>query len=303
MKTKLDGLIAASYTPMNEDGSIRLESIPAMVDHLEAAGVSGVFVCGSTGEGLNLTLAERKQVASAYVEAAHARLKTIVHVGHHCLEDSCELARHAAEIGADCFSSLAPCYYPIGDARTLLDTVAKIAASVPEMPFYYYHIPPLTGIELDLHAFLEMADNSIPNLAGVKYTSFRADEFRRCLSSFGTRYDMVWGFDEMMLAALPMGAKAFIGSTFNLAAPLYMELIEHFNAGRMQEAQILQAMAIEMIHAINSAPFHPAMKGLLSRTGIPMGPARLPLSNPAPEAIDLIWQRIGEIGIVEKCGL
>lgn len=299
---KLEGLIAASYTPMKSDGSINLESIPAMVDHLESTGISGIFICGSTGEGLSLNIAERKQVAEAYIDAAKGRLTTIVHVGHHCLADACALADHAAEIGADCLSSLAPCYYPIDSPRTLTDTVAKIAAAAPELPFYYYHIPPLTGITVDLHAFLEVAKDEIPNLAGVKYTSFRADEFRRCMESFGSRYDMVWGFDEMMLAALPMGAEAFIGSTFNLAAPLYNELIEHFNAGRMKEARKLQVMAIEMIHAINFAPFHPSMKQLLTRIGVATGPARLPLANPGAEEIDRIWQRIEEIGIAAKCG-
>ena len=105
---KLTGLIAATYTPFREDGSVNLDLIPAMIDYMIESGVSGFYVCGSTGEGESMSVEERKQVAQASVSATKGRLPVVVQVGHNSVESACELARHAAEVGADAISTLPP---------------------------------------------------------------------------------------------------------------------------------------------------------------------------------------------------
>lgn len=290
--TKQEGLVAATYTPMYGDGTLCLEAIPAMVDHLERQGVAGLFACGSTGEGMNLAMDERREVAAAYVAAARGRIRAFVHVGHNCLDEACELAVHAEEIGADAVSALAPNYYPLTDNQALVDSVARIAAAAPNLPFYYYHIPALTGINTDILDFLDRAVDCIPNLAGVKFTSYSADVYLTCRERFGEAIDMVWGYDEMLLPGLAMGARGAIGSTFNFATPLYLALMRSFDEGRIAEARELQALAIRMIRAFYTLPFHPAVKGLLSRLGVPCGPCRLPLPQVSEQDLDRIWKEL-----------
>src|ERR1041384_7591869 len=94
---KLDGLIAASFTPFHEDGSVNFEMIPGVVNKLIADGLKGIFVCGSNGEGPNMTTAERMQVSEAFIKAADKKIKIIVHVGHSCIADARALAAHANE--------------------------------------------------------------------------------------------------------------------------------------------------------------------------------------------------------------
>src|SRR5690554_2274667 len=108
---RIGGLIAATFTPMKEDGSINLEPIGPIVDQLIEDGVEGLYVCGSTGEGPSLTTEERCRVAAAYTEAAAGRIPVIVQVGHTSLEDARHLAAHARRIGADAISAVAPYYY------------------------------------------------------------------------------------------------------------------------------------------------------------------------------------------------
>ncbi|HXO77976.1 MAG TPA: dihydrodipicolinate synthase family protein, partial [Puia sp.] len=100
---KIEGLIAAAFTPFYEDGSVNKDMIPLLVDKLVGDGVAGIFVCGSNGEGPNMTIAERKLVAAEFVKAAAGRLKIIVHVGHSSIAEARDLAAHAAEIKADAF--------------------------------------------------------------------------------------------------------------------------------------------------------------------------------------------------------
>ncbi len=277
MEYRLKGLIAATYTPMHEDGSLALEQVPAMVERLERAGVAGLYICGSTGEGMSLSGDERRAVAEAYVRTVAGRLPTIVQVGHNSSIEARDLAAHAQQIGADAISAAAPSYFKANSVEVLADCMAQIAAGAPQLPFYYYHIPAFTGLTLDMAAFLPLAAKRIPNLAGMKYTAPTVFEFQACLELEGGRFDCVWGCDEMLLSALAIGAQAAIGSTYNIAAPLYKRIMGAFARGDLAEARRLQLLSVQLIRAINRYPFHPAIKQVLTMQGIPCGPCRLPL--------------------------
>ena len=124
---KLTGLIAATYTPFREDGSVNLDLIPAMIDYMIDSGVSGFYACGSTGEGESMSVEERKQVAQAFVSATKGRLPVVVQVGHNSVESACELARHAAEVGVDAISTLPPTYFKPASVDLLVDFIARVS--------------------------------------------------------------------------------------------------------------------------------------------------------------------------------
>ena len=121
MKKTLNGLIAAPFTPFNQDGSLALATVPAFAALLAHNGVSGAFVCGTTGEGCSLTNAERRSVAEAWRAATPPQLALIVHVGHLSLGDARELARHAQEIGADAIATIAPGFFKPAGPLELAD--------------------------------------------------------------------------------------------------------------------------------------------------------------------------------------
>ncbi len=150
---QLRGLIAATFTPMHANGSLALEQIPPMVDALLRDGVSALYVVGSTGEGPSLMTSERKRVAEAFVEAAASRVPVVVQVGHNSLADAAELAAHSAEIGADAISATPPSYFRPATLDDLIACMRQVADAAPQLPFYYYHIPMRTGVEVDLVAF------------------------------------------------------------------------------------------------------------------------------------------------------
>jgi N-acetylneuraminate lyase len=299
MNRQLTGLIAATYTPMHGDGSLALGEIPKLVAHLERAGVSGIYVCGSTGEGMSLTGEERRQVTEAFVAAASPRMATIVQVGHNSLAEARELAGHAQEIGADVISATAPSYYKITTNEMLVECMAEVAAGAPKLPFYYYHIPILTGATLDMARFLELAGERIPTLAGLKYTAPQIHEFQACRDLLGSRWDIVWGTDEMLLSALVVGARGAIGSTYNIAAPLYNQLIEAYQAGELVEAQRLQAISIRLIALLKKYPFHAAVKCLLSQYGVACGPCRTPQESLTAETEQQLLDELEASGFSE----
>ncbi|HNY80064.1 MAG: dihydrodipicolinate synthase family protein [Sedimentisphaerales bacterium] len=299
MAYRLTGLIAATYTPLCEDGSLHLDLVPAMVDFLERSGVTGIYICGSTGEGMSLSGDERRAVAEAYVQVAKGRLKTIVQVGHNSLAEAAQLAGHARWIGADAISATAPSYFKVGSIEVLADCMAQVASGAPDLPFYYYNIPSLTGVALDMVSFLPVAAARIPNLVGMKYTAPTVFEFQACLELEGGRFDCVWGCDEMLLSALAAGARGAIGSTYNTAAPLYRRLMEAFERGDLAEARRLQSLSIQMVRAINRCPFHPAMKQILAMSGLDCGPCRLPLPRVDTAQVEQLRRDLNTLGFFD----
>lgn len=272
----LTGLVAATYTPFDTKGDVNTAAVRPMVNHLLASGISGLYVCGSTGEGISLTSDERRQVAQAFVEAAEGRVPVIIQVGHNSLAEARQLAAHAKQIGADAISATCPSYFKVTDVAALTACMAEVAGAANELPFYYYHIPALTGSTMNLVEFLQQGMESIPNLVGIKYTDTKLYEFQQCLEIEGGRFDVVWGCDEMLLGAWATGAQAAIGSTYNIAAPLYVQLIQALARGDLDEARRWQSRSVNMIHTIKQFPFHSAMKAVLAMNGMDLGECRLP---------------------------
>lgn len=276
----LQGLIAAPFTPMHEDGSLNLTMIPDYYKFLKENGVKGAFICGSTGEGVSLTLNEKKLVAEAWVKAnTDDDFKVITLVGGTCMDDCKELAKHAHTIGLYAIAFTSPSYFKPADVGMLAECCKAVADVIPGMPFYYYHIPVLTGGNYSMFELLKAVDNKIDNFVGIKYTHEDLMDFLACTQYNHKKFDMLWGRDECMLAALATGAKGAVGSTFNYAAPLYNELISAFNTGNLELAQTLQQESIAMINLLGKYGGIATGKAYMKLVGIDCGKFRLPVRN------------------------
>lgn len=281
MNLHLKGLIAAPFTPMQVDGSLNLDLIPDYYQFLKQNGVNGAFICGSTGEGVSLTISEKKQVAEAWASCARDDQSFTIMplLGGTCIADCIELAKHAQQIGLDAVSFTSPFYFKPANVEMLAECIIAIAETVPEMPFYYYHIPVLTGVGLPMFDLLKVLDGRLPNFAGIKYTHEDFMDFQSCLNFQNGKYDMLWGRDENMLSALAVGAKGAVGSTFNYAAPLYHELIEAFEQNDMEKAGALQQKSIDMIRLLGKYGGISVGKAYMKVVGLDCGTFRLPVKN------------------------
>ena len=294
---QLHEFVAAVHSPFHTDGSIAPEVVLTQAAFLAANGIKTVFVTGSTGECHSLTCAERIALFDAWAAAAPAQnLSVIGHVGSNSLEDARTLARRARELELSAISALAPSYFKPATLSDLIDWCAAIATEAPALPFYYYDIPSLTGVTLPVEGFLAEAPARIPNLAGSKFTNPDLVSYRRSLDVAGDRFDLPWGMDEALLAALATGARGGVGSTYNWSLQLYLDLTNAFRRNDLAEARRLQSTSIAMIDAIAGAGFMGASKALMRRLGVPVGPARAPLTNPTDKQIDAVVARLDELG-------
>lgn len=282
MKSKhIEGLVAAPFTPMHTDGSLNLRIIPSYYQMLKLNGVTGAFICGSTGEGVSLTQAEKKEVAAAWAAAAGADPDFIVMtlLGGTSIADCKELALHAQSVGLDAISFTAPFYFKPANVKQLAQCCMEVASVVPDMPFYYYHIPVLTGVNFAMIDLLKELHGQLPNFRGIKYTHEDFMDFLSCLHFADGKYDMLWGRDENMLPALALGTKGAVGSTYNYAAPLYNDMIKAFNKGDLPKAQQLQQLSIDMIRLLGKYGGIATGKAFMKLIGLDCGEFRLPVKN------------------------
>lgn len=297
---KLHGLIAAPYTAFQKDGSLNLAFIEKQAEALIANGVMGAFVCGTTGEGVSLTSAERMQVAERWQQVAGDKLRVIVHVGHTCLTEARALAAHAQKINAAGVSNCAPFFFKPANLTDLAAFCAEVAAVAPELPYYYYHIPSMTGVSLPAAGFLRAASPLIPNLAGVKFTYENLMDYAECVRLEDGRFDAVFGRDEILVAGMSMGAKGAIGSTYNFAAPIYHRIIAAFDRGDLIAAQVEQARANAMIDVLIRYGGLTAGKAIMRLIGLDCGPVRLPLSDLSPAQQEALRRDLEGVGFFDN---
>ena len=228
-------------------------------------------------------------------------MPVFVQVGHNSIEESVELAIHAASVGADFISACAPSYFRPNTVPSLVACMAQIAGAAPDLPFYYYHIPRLTGADLDMVEFLRQSDSAIPSLAGIKYSDLKLFEFQACQAFEQGRYDILWGCDEMLLAALATGAKGAVGSTYNFAAPVYQQVIDYYQRGEMANAQAAMFRAVELVNLLNGrhGPIHSCMKSLMGMLGLDCGGCRLPMGAISSEAAAALKTDLTALGFFD----
>ncbi|MDP7049413.1 MAG: dihydrodipicolinate synthase family protein [Verrucomicrobiota bacterium] len=296
----MDGLIAAVHTPMRDDFSVNYDCVPAQAEYLGKAGVTGVFVTGTTGECHSLSTDERINLFEAWGRVAHLNgLKFVAHVGHNNLPDSQSMVRAAVENGADAMSAMAPNFFKPADAAALCDWFAQVVEPAPDLPFYFYDIPGMTGVTINTSEFVQLASEKISGFVGVKYSNPDRDQLSAILNTNGCVPDMLFGCDEELLDGLHLDCRGAVGSTYNFSAPLYRRIIDAFDSGDIETAQRDQAKSAEMVRTIAKYNYIPGAKAVMAMVGVDCGPARLPLRDLSPQSVVNLKQDLKSIGFFD----
>ena len=273
---RIKGMIVAPFTGFTADGEVDLSKVRLQKQFYKDNGAAGAFVCGTTGEGSALTMQERKLLFSEWAKYKDPDFTLIAFLGGTSVKECHELALYARECGLDAVALTAPYYQKPANVHDLCNFCAEVASAVPDMPFYYYHIPCLNGVNFPMYDLLKEMDARIPNLGGIKYTYETMMDYQLCLNFKDRKYDILWGRDEMLLPALAIGAQAYVGSTYGYHAPVYNEIVRLFNEGRITEAAELQLTANRFIELLGKYG-NGCGKAFMKAAGLDLGPCRAPL--------------------------
>lgn len=300
---KIQGLINAPFTPFYENGEVNLEPIDAYCQMLVKNGLKGVFINGSSGEGYMLTLEERMMLAEKWMSAAPKDFKVIVQVGSTIVKDSHKLAQHAQKIGAFGIGAMASPFPKVGRVEELVKYCEEIACGAPNLPFYFYHIPALSGVFLPMLPFLEAVDGRIPNFAGIKYTFESIYEYNQCMLYKNGKFDMLHGQDETILPALAMGgAQGGIGGTTNYNGRELTGIIEAWKKGDLETAREKQNFSQDVINVIvNYRGNIVGGKRIMKLIGLDLGKNRTPFRNMTDEEEAAMKKELEAIHFFERC--
>ncbi|MED6279824.1 hypothetical protein CHARACLAT_004695 [Characodon lateralis] len=298
---KVTGLLAATFTPFTAQGEVNLSVIGPYVDYLtEKQGIKGIFVNGTTGESMSLSVAERKLLAEEWCQRAKGRMdNVIVHAGCMSLKDSQDLARHAADIGADGIAVISPSFFKPRTAESLRKFLQEVASAAPTLPFYYYQIPSLTGVNVPVRDVIEDIEKLIPSFRGVKFSGSDLLDLGQCVTYSQPRWSILYGVDEQLLAGLAMGANGAVGSTYNYIGRYVNQLISAFETGDLVRARTIQFKIQELLgYAIKLGFDIGVNKQLMAKvSGLFLGPPRLPVMPCSPAHAQLIAQKYHSIFI------
>ncbi|MBO0800212.1 MAG: dihydrodipicolinate synthase family protein, partial [Blastocatellia bacterium] len=248
-------------TPFAADGRFDERSFEKLLAFLYGAGVHGVYLCGSTGEGMLQQVEQRKRVTEAAVRNSPEGKKVIVHVGASTTAEALELARHAAVTGAHLISSLPPIggNYSFAEIRSYYQRLAANS----ELPLLVYYFPELAPAVKTADQILELA--ALENVVGLKFTEYDLYTMLRLKQSGATIF---YGRDEMLAAGLLFGADGGIGSFYNLIPGLFLQLWELARTGCWDEMREFQQTINDFITITLRYPLFPALKAMLGWTGI-----------------------------------
>lgn len=296
----LRGLVAATHTPLHTDGSLHLDVVERQAAHLMANRVFFAFIGGTTGECHSLSLEERLSLAQRWSDVARGTdLRVVVHVGANCLSDAKVLAAQAENVGAMGVAALAPSYFKPRSLETLIACVSDIALAAPVTPFYFYDIPSMTGVAFSMPDFLEQARDKIPNLAGIKFTNPDLMAFQACLRADEGIWDLPFGCDEFLLAALALGARGAVGSTYNFAAPIYHRIMAAFEKGDFITARDEQFRSVQLVQLLSRFGYMGAAKAVMGMLDVPVGPPRLPNGSLTTEQSRQLRSQLDSLGFFD----
>lgn len=295
----MKNLIAATYTPLHPDGTLHRDIIKAYGQFLKFNKVSGAFVNGTTGDFVSLSTRERKQLIETWSQHKPEDFFLTNHVGHTNLREAQELAAHSENL-VDAICVLPPYYFKPKTLDSLMFYCSEIAKCAPSIPFYYYHIPVLTGADFPMIDFLELAVKAIPNFAGIKYSQYNTTDFAKCLNFNQGAHNILFGVDEKLVTSLPLGATGWVGSTYNHLAPLYYKIISSYQNGNEQKANELQEKAVFFVESLDKiSGFNGAGKSFMRLFGLDMGPSRYPHNTMTEDQLRTAMRALDDHGISE----
>jgi N-acetylneuraminate lyase len=286
------GVWPAIVTPFGARGGVDEKVARGFVDYLLARGVEGFYVCGSTGQGPVMSVAERKQMTTAVIEQVAGRVPVIAQVGALAIPDAVDLAHHARDAGAAAVSSWIPPIY--ADAESLCAYYTALAAAVPDLPM----LPYVSGGAVSPLALIKRLA-PIPNLGGTKYTGPNMFELKAVVDLRASDWSIFSGMDEQCVYGAQAGAHGCIGSTMNVMPGIYKRIRAHVVAGQLAPALELQARANRVTATMIAAGYDGALREAIGVLGFDCGDPRLPGKRMDAAARKALRADLAKVGFEE----
>ena len=292
---KYKGILPAFYACYDPDGRVSEERVRALAGYFVEKGVKGIYVNGSSGECIYLSVEERKRILESVMEVARGKLTVICHVACNNTADSCELAAHAQSLGVDAIAAIPPIYFHLPE-HAIAAYWNEISDAAPDTDFVIYNIPQLAGVSLTMPLFHKMLENK--RVIGVKNSSMPTQDIQMFKAEGGEDVVIFNGPDEQFVAGRAIGAESGIGGTYGVMPELFLRMDECLIAGKTDEARRIQYDANRVIYRMCEAKgsMYAVIKEVLRvNENIDIGTVRAPMPDLFPEDLEIARDAAGMI--------
>ena len=292
------GISAPQLTPFTADGRVDPERYALLSQKLSDAGLTGIFVCGTTGEFVNLTMAERKELLKAARAGAGSKTRLMYNVTALNLEDLRSLIEWAKANGADCLSVTPPFYHGY-DAAALTAYFRTVAHMAEGMPVYLYNIPGMVK-NVITPAVLKSVCDACENVRGLKDSSMDYQTFLEFQLAVGDDedFELITGNDAQVLTALEGGGAGGVIAMASVFPELCQSIYDLWASGRKDEAKKAQTTVMQLRSLVRRVMPIMAHKEVLRLTGFEMGPARFPLRELTPAEKDEVRRTLSALQLI-----
>jgi dihydrodipicolinate synthase/N-acetylneuraminate lyase len=292
------GILCALITPFQSDETPDFAALGELVDFQAERGTQGLFILGTTGEGILLAPEERMKVAAAAMERAAGRIPVIVHAGAADTRTVIDLARHAEDVGADGVAVVAPYYFRYAEPA-LVRHFARVAEAAPGLSHYVYENPDVVGYAAGIRVVTRLV-NDVPNIRGVKDTGDSIAKVTQYLIQPGIRPDVYVGNNQLILPAMVLGARGAVSALANAVPELVTGVYAAARDGHLDDARTLQFALARLHGCVEGVPYVAAVKHLVSRRGLPGGGTRGPQANVTSEQAEAIDRRLAALPELDR---
>ena len=290
-----EGVLPAIITPFDSDGNVDFDALRDVVRFQIERGVHGFFACGTVGEGVLMSIEQRKSVAEAIVREAKGKVPVIVHVGTTNTSESVELTKHAEQIGAEAIGAVTPFFFK-PDVEGLKMHYQSIAEAA-NIPVFVYNIPGMTGFNITAEIFRKLC--MIEGVAGIKDSSGNLSQIQEIIETTPKPITVINGSDDILLAALIVGASAEVSGTANVAPELLVELYESYKEGNLKKALKLQ----RKLNALKRVLYEicpsnvSSIKAALEMRGVKAGVPKKPLRPLNSEELSRLKDKLSALNL------
>jgi 4-hydroxy-tetrahydrodipicolinate synthase len=296
----LEGIITALVTPFDAKGNINEELLRSLCEYQAHKQVNGILVLGTTGEGISLSMDERKLISETVVDELTGTVPVIVHVGSSNIKEVFSLAQHAVDIGANAITSITPYFFKMSD-RELLDFYVELSQNVPKgYPIFVYNFPEATGNDIN-PVILEKLLDKVENIAGIKYSSGNMMRMQEYLKLKKNNFKIFTGADQLFYPALCLGCDGLVSGNANVLPELYLAIFRSFKENNLKAAKGLHYFGSEVAKLFKYGNI-PSLKAGMKLRGIDGGCVKQPFkeldineANKLQEEFSQILKQIGTL--------
>jgi len=224
MKTPLAGIVPPLITPLRSRDEIDVPGLERLIGRILDGGVDGLFLLGTTGEGPSLSYRLRRELLERACRQVGHRVPVLVGITDTAFVESVNLARQAADVGADALVIAPPYYLPEAQPE-LHEYLDHLVPELP-LPLFLYNMPALTKVPFELETVRRAMDE--PRIIGLKDSSSDLAYFRAAagLLQYRSDWSLLIGPEELLLDGILAGGHGGVNGGANLFPKLFVRLYE-----------------------------------------------------------------------------